>query len=197
MKIPATGDLGLVELRNRSPLVLQLLPTGTVFALRHDGTLINQVLPGPAEDGLLRLLVRWRDETGATGWARLVGPGLGFAVAGADAAVWRTDVGSGLRCTTVFHFDQRRAAWLWRVQLQNAGPVACSVDVLHAQDLGLADEGVVRNNEAYTSQYIDFLPVRDADLGWMIFARQNLAMAGGRHPWLARTSSNHSSKKLE
>jgi CRISPR-associated protein Csx3 len=185
MKIPAIADLGLVELRSRSPLVVQLLPSGAVFALRHGPTLLNQLLPGPAEDGLFRLLVRWHGEAGVAGWSRLVGPGLGFAIAGADTAVWESEVGAGLRCTTVFHLHRQHAAWVWRVRLHNAGAGTCSVDVLHAQDLGLADEGAVRNNEAYVSHYIDFLPVRDADLGWVILARQNQSMAGGRHPWLA------------
>ena len=117
MIIPATADLGLLELRNRSPLVVQLLPSGALFALRHGETLINQLLPGPAEDGLFRLLVRWRDENGGAGWARLVGPGLGFTIAGAKTAVWETDVGAGLRCTTVLHLHPRHAAWVWRVRV--------------------------------------------------------------------------------
>jgi CRISPR-associated protein Csx3 len=185
MIIPATADLGLLELRNRSPLVVQLLPSGALFALRHGETLINQLLPGPAEDGLFRLLVRWRDENGGAGWSRLVGPGLGFTIAGAKTAVWETDVGAGLRCSTVFHLHPRHAAWVWRVRVHNTGAVPRRVDVLHAQDLGLADEKTVRNNEAYTSQYIDLLPVEDGPLGWTILARQNRPMADGRHPWLA------------
>lgn len=184
MKIPATADLGLVELRNRSPLVVQLLPTGAVFALRHGPTLLNQVLPGPAEDGLFRLLVRWHDKTGVAGWSRLVGPGLGFAIAGKETAVWKTEVGPGLRCSTVFRLHPQHAAWAWQVCLHNAGAVSCSADVLHAQDLGLADEGAVRNNEAYASHYIDLLPVPDETFGWTILARQNQSMAGGHHPWL-------------
>ncbi len=54
-----------------------------------------------------------------------------------------------------------------------------------AQDLGLADEAAVRNNEAFNSQYIDLLPVEDERLGWVVLARQNQPAHGGTHPWLA------------
>ena len=49
---------GLIGLESASGLRAQFLPTGALFALRHREILINQLLPGPAEDGLFRLLVR-------------------------------------------------------------------------------------------------------------------------------------------
>ncbi|MFI5335331.1 MAG: GH36-type glycosyl hydrolase domain-containing protein [Opitutales bacterium] len=185
MKIPALADLELVELRNASPLRVQLLPNGTLFALRHETTLLNQLLPDPAEDGLFRLLLRRHDATGGIAGAYpLTGPGLGFAHTEA-AASWTAPAGIGLHCTTVLQLHPQQTAWLWRVRVQNTGAQPRRVDVLHAQDLGLADEGAVRNNEAYTSQYIDLLPQRDEALGWTILARQNQAAAGGHYPWLA------------
>ncbi|MDD2763527.1 MAG: hypothetical protein PHE83_06075 [Opitutaceae bacterium] len=185
MKIPATADLGLMELRNRSPLTVQLLPSGALFALRHGPTLLNQFLPGPAEDGLFRLLLRWHDAAGVAGWRPLIGPGLAFTTNGTDAAAWTSDTAAGLHCTAVLQLHPQHAAWAWRVRVHNTGSVARRIDVLQAQDLGLADEGTVRNNEAYNSHYLDLLPVRDDALGWTILARQNQAAAGGRHPWLA------------
>ena len=185
MRIPATADLGLVELRNRSPLVVQLLPSGAVFALRHGSTLLNQMLPGPAENGLFRLLLRWQGAAGLAGWCPLVGPGLAFAHNGADSAIWTSVADSGLHCTTRLQLHPRLAAWVWRVRVRNAGTIPRRIDALLAQDLGLADEGAVRNNEAYISHYIDFLPIDAAALGWTILARQNQSMAGGCHPWLA------------
>ena len=53
----------------------------------------------------------------------------------------------------------------------------------------LADEGAVRNNEAYTSQYLDLNPQHDDLLGWTILARQNQAQAHGRFPWLPLAAS--------
>ena len=185
LKIPAATDFGLMELPSTGGLRAQLLPTGALFALRHEGTLINQYLPGPAEDGLFRLLLRWRTPTGQSGWAPLVGPTVSFERSTPTSATWTTVIADGLTCTTTLQMHPSFSAWAWRVNVRNTSGTAFSIDVLHAQDLGLADEGAVRNNEAYTSQYLDLLPVRDEALGWVIFARQNQAMAGGRYPWLA------------
>lgn len=185
LKIPAASDFGLLELRTSGELRALLLPTGALFALRHRGTQLNQLLPGPAEDGLFRLLLRWSSTDGASGWAPLAGPTVNFAQAGPAAAGWTTLTAGGLECSTVLQLHPQHPAWAWRVRVRNTAATTRRVDVLHAQDLGLADEGAVRNNEAYTSQYLDLLPVHDAALGWVILARQNQAMTGGHHPWLA------------
>jgi 1,2-beta-oligoglucan phosphorylase len=181
----------LIRLQSRSGMRAEFLPTGVLFALRHGSTLINQLLPGPAENGLFRLLVRWsaRGNAGGAGadrgWAPLVGPGLAFARAGRHAVTWATAADGRLVATTTFELHPQLAGWTWRVHLRNVSRSALDVNVFHAQDLGLADEAAVRNNEAYVSHYLDLLPVADPTLGWMILARQNEAMTGGRHPWLA------------
>ncbi|SDS40265.1 hypothetical protein [Opitutus sp. GAS368] len=185
-RLRTAADFAIVELAAASGLRARLLPTGVLHALRHRETLLNQLLPGPAEDGLFRLLVRWTDANGhPAGWAPLAGPGPGFSTDG-RIATWRhSPAGSTLGCTTSFGLHPAKSGWAWRIRLKNTGPVPQHVDLLHAQDLGLADEAAVRNNEAYVSQYLDLLPVTDARLGHVILARQNQPMAGGRHPWLA------------
>jgi 1,2-beta-oligoglucan phosphorylase len=186
LRLSAVADFQLHELTGANGLRAQLLPGGAFFALRQQETMINQLLPGPAEDGLFRLLVRWTDSHGApTGWAPLTGPGLTFSCDD-RAATWRTaPAGHTLTCTTTLALHPVKPGWAWRIRLRNTGTVIQRFDLLHAQDIGLADEGAVRNNEAYVSQYIDLLPVADAQFGPVILARQNQAMAGGRRPWLA------------
>ena len=185
LRLSAAADFQLLELASASGLRAQLLPTGALFALRHRETLINQLLPGPAEDGLFRLLVRWHDAPGIPGgWAPLAGPGLDFGTSG-RSATWRTGAAASLECTTMLTLHSEKPAWAWRVLIRNTGSGARQIDVLHAQDLGLADESAVRNNEAYVSQYLDLLPVTDSRFGHVILARQNQSMTGGRRPWLA------------
>jgi len=192
-RLRAAADFQLQELTAASGLRAQLLPSGALFALRHRETLINQLLPGPAEDGLFRLLVRWLDASGRPlGWAPVVGPQLEF-VADGNGATWRTSAAGGsLEIITTLALHPNHAGWAWRIKVRNAGTQAHRVDVLQAQDLGLADEAAVRNNEAYVSQYIDLLPLADSQLGAVILARQNQAMAGGRRPWLAMACANGS-----
>ena len=92
---------GLVELGSGSGLRAQFLPTGALFALRHRQTLINQLLPGPAEDGLFRLLVRWwtrgtGERRPSDGWAAVAGPGLSFGRVGPRAVTWAAEMAGTL-----------------------------------------------------------------------------------------------------
>jgi len=184
-RLRAAADFQLRELTSSGGLRAQFLPSGAPFALRHRETLINQLLPGPAEDGLFRLFLRVRGADGGIGGCvSLVGAGLPFAHDD-SAATWTAAPLAGLAAVTTFALHPRLAAWAWRVRVTNTGAAPRRFDVLHAQDLGLSDEGVVRNNEAYVSQYIDLLPATDPRLGSVILARQNQPAAGGRHPWLA------------
>jgi CRISPR-associated protein Csx3 len=193
VSIADRGRFGLVDVSSRSGLQAQFLPTGVLFALHQRQTLINQLLPGPAEEGSFRLLARWVAEpTGqgnavapARGWLPIVGPGLAFGRAGERAVSWTASRAGMLEITTTFSLHSRRSLWAWRVHVRNVSATMLRVDLLHAQDLGLADEAAVRNNEAYVSQYLDLLPVAHSTLGWVVLARQNQATSRGRHPWLA------------
>lgn len=189
IEVAAAAGFGLVALRGESPLVMQVLPNGAVFAVRHEALLINQLLPGPAEEGLFRLLLRWAGppasgEEPSAGWAPLVGPGLACEQLSAISARWRSEPRAGLRAETTLEVHATLPAWCWRIRLHNGVAQPLVVDALHAQDLGLADAAAVRNNEAYVSQYLDLLPIADVRLGWTIFARQNQPASHGRHPWL-------------
>lgn len=191
LRVAAAPDFGIIELRGGSPLVAQLLPSGAVYAFRHGPTLINQLLPGPAEDGLFRLLLRWFDGDGRIGGGiSVAGAGASFAGRGKATAGWRLAPAPDLVCETELELHPALPAWRWRVRLCNESASSLSFDVLQAQDLGLGDETMVRNNEAYVSQYIDLLPVHDESLGWAVLARQNQPMADGKHPWLALACVN-------
>ncbi|HVU36221.1 MAG TPA: hypothetical protein VHE61_22475 [Opitutaceae bacterium] len=194
----AQGGFGLHTLRTASPLTFDLLPTGAVYAIRHGATLINQVLPGPAEDGLFRLWLReftaadlaanvsadQRQTPGSRPLHSLVGAGLPFAVTPSSAR-WTAARTDGLRVETILELHPQLPAWRWRIEIHNGTTAPRHFDAVHAQDLGLADEAAVRNNEAYTSQYLDFLPVTEPGRGWMLLVRQNQPMQEGCHPWIA------------
>ena len=190
-RVPTTSSLkseatfGLTELRSSSGLLIQVTPSGAIYAIRNGTTLINQFIPGPAEDGFFRLILRWHTPGGASGWAPIVGPAVTHRSLSSSSLQWETNLGPGISCRSTLAIDPTQSAWSWRTILSNLSGGAVEVDVLIAQDLGLADEAAVRNNEAFTSQYIDLLPVRDERWGWVVLARQNQTAEGGAHPWLA------------
>ncbi|HMD60294.1 MAG TPA: hypothetical protein VKG78_02625, partial [Opitutaceae bacterium] len=179
------SDFGVTSLASRSGLTAQVTACGALFAIRHGATLINQVLPGPAEDGLFRLILRWRAADGATGWAPLVGSSVAHRRRGPLSIEWNHAPFPGLRTRVTLAVHPDEPAWAWKVHLISAAEAGLGIDLLLAQDLGMADEFAVRGSEAFTSQYIDLLPLEDPQLGWTILARQNQAAAGNRHPWLA------------
>ncbi len=80
-----------------------------------------------------------------------------------------------------FHVSLRLAqsapAWFWHVALENVGDAPLTVDLIHAQDLALADYGAVRQNEYYVSQYLDHTPLAHPERGAVLAVRQNLRSA--------------------
>jgi cellobiose phosphorylase len=184
LRLGTQADFAPTRLRSASGLEARITNSGGVFSLRHGPTLINQVLPGPAEDGLSRVLLRWRE--GRTRcWASVAGSGVGHRQLGPRAMEWSSSPRAGWSCRATLALHPKIAAWAWQVSVRNTSRARATLDVSLAQDLGLGNPSAVRNSEAFSSQYIDLLPVNDPEFGWTILARQNLQMEGGLHPWLA------------
>lgn len=74
--------------------------------------------------------------------------------------------------------------WFWDVKLHGQHN---HVDVVYGQDVGLADPGAVRSNEAYLSQYIDHTVFEDATKGYVVCSRQNQPQ-GGAFPYMQQGS---------
>ncbi len=172
---------GAVELRSASGLAVQLNRNGSIRRIDHRDVLLNMYLGNELEGGPANVYLR-RHDGGAIVSAALLGPcspgtiqldGGGFTVAGE----W-----NGLRFTLVLVLADAAPAWFWHVRVENAGAATATVDLVYAQDLALAHYGLVRMNEYYVSQYVDYTPLAHADRGVVLAVRQNLAM-GDRHPW--------------
>ena len=88
----------------------------------------------------------------------------------------------GIRFTASLRLAASAAAWFWPVALENVGHDAASMDLIYAQDVALAHDGLVRLNEYYISQYVDHTLLAHPTRGAVLAVRQNLPMAG-RHPW--------------
>lgn len=172
----------LRELHNPSGLRLQFADDGGLFAIRHGRTLINQALPLLAGDGLMRLACRVRGKRAD----RRVIPLVNSAVPSAGAAntfIWRGEAGELSHEVSVL-LHPEKSWWVWRVRLENRGMEPVRADVIYGQDLGLADEAAVRNNEAYVSQYIDHRPAAHPVLGTVLLSRQNQRQSNGAFPWI-------------
>jgi len=164
-------------------LSISVLPNGCIHSIECHGIQINQVLASPVAGGIHRIYLRLFRDDGAIA-VEIVGPGAAsvLSVAG-DRFVWSgTWQGISYRC--VCHLSDLGHGWIFHIELTNSSGEQCRCDAVLVQDLGLATAGQVRNNELFTSQYLDHsVTVRD-DIGAVVMTRQNLPQPRGTHPWL-------------
>jgi cellobiose phosphorylase len=161
---------------------------GSVRRIDHADVLVNLFPGSEIEGGPANLYLR-RHAAGIA-WTPLLGPRSPARIR-FDATGFRASgEWEGIRFRVALVLASAAAAWFWHVELENAGAERVMLDLICAQDLGLAHYGHVRLNEYYASQYIDYTPLAHAGRGVALAARQNLAM-GGRHPWLLVGSLGH------
>jgi cellobiose phosphorylase len=174
-----------LELTNDSGIRLQLSPAGNLQAIRHETTLINQVIPLAVEDSLQRLALRVKGPSKKV--IPLTGPTANTTrrQIAANAVTWQ-GVAQQLEHAVSLILHPSLPVWFWRVHVRNGGEEMANFDVIYGQDLGLAHVNAVTNNEAYVCQYIDHLPVDTKALGPVILSRQNQAQSGNRFPWIAQ-----------
>ena len=182
---PRDGDLGCLNVSNRTGLMASVLPNGSIFSIEHQSErgsiMLNQVPGSPIHGGIARLYARPSGDEARI--IEIVGPSAKFRFGAAqDRFVWDGET-DGLKHRATLWLAPDSNIWLWHVEVANKGKASLTCDVLLIQDLGLGDRGFIQNNEAYVSQYIDHHVAQDPDLGPVIMSRQNLAQ-GGRYPWV-------------
>jgi 1,2-beta-oligoglucan phosphorylase len=174
----------------RAPFPFRLeSPSGLTFALNANGSLhriefgalLVNLFPGSElEGGPANLYLRRRGPPHAV--TGLLGPEspacFTIDATGLDA----TGEWQGLRFAASLRLAAAAPAWFWHVTIENTGQDAEAVDVVYAQDVGLAPDAAVRVNEYYVSHYVDLSGWQHPRMGWVLAARQNHA-AAGRFPW--------------
>ncbi|MEX1172930.1 MAG: cellobiose phosphorylase [Chloroflexota bacterium] len=174
----------VVTLAGGDGLSIELLANGAIRAIRHGDILVNQVLGSPLDGGLGNLYVR-RHDADSVAWFPVLGPGsAGRFRAAANGAAWDGSV-DGLTYVCTLRLAPDEATWFWTLQLGNETSETVTLDVVAAQDLGLAVEATVRTSERYTSQYLDHTILDDPTQGFLVCSRQGLPQ-DGRYPWLAQ-----------
>ena len=87
-------------------------------------------------------------------------------------------------CVTVtVSLADERDTIFFSVCVGNLSGQPLSYDLVYGQDIALADEGAVKSNEAYCSQYIDHQIFNTDDYGYVVCSRQNLPQSVG-NPWV-------------
>ncbi len=166
-------------------LLIKALPNGCIFSIERGNILINQILASPLAGGIQRIYLRIFDKATVLS-TEIVGPGaMSEFWAAADRFLW-TGSWRGLSYSCRCWLPNNADAWMFQVKIENRTGKTVNCDAVLVQDIGLATRAHVRNNERYTSQYLDHFSVLHAEFGHLVMTRQNLPQEEGNYPWLVQ-----------
>ncbi|MDR7333583.1 GH36-type glycosyl hydrolase domain-containing protein [Roseateles asaccharophilus] len=171
-------------IRNQAGLEAELLSHGALRRLQLASGLLLNLFPGnELEGGPANIWLRRRDAGGDWRAVPLLGPLSPLSVHMAEGAFEMRGVWDGLALRLQLRLAEDQPTLFWHLQAINDSGAACDIAPVLVHDIGLADYGAVRTNEFYVSHYIDLQPLRHAQHGVLLAARQNQAQKG-QHPWL-------------
>lgn len=185
--LKSVKDIEKVSFENSKGLKAEFLKNnGALFALTYaEGDLMLNLSQGHVLEGNVQNIYLRVFEGENIAFKPLTGPASGSSVSYNDKCIeWKGEF-KGVCYVLTFNLSDSENAWFWTVELEGDG-VEC--DVVYFQDKGIAAKGAVRNNEFYTSHYIDNY-VFDTDNGYVIAARQNQQQGTG-FPYLVEGSFN-------
>ncbi len=167
-------------LTNTAGLRVTLNANASVSRIDHADVMLNLFRGNAMEGGECNLYLRRLG--GAPATTALLGPRSPSRMEAGDDGFALRGHWQGLDYRVVLRLAADSASWFWHVSIRNRSADTLSVDLIHSQDLGLADYNFIRTSEYFASQYLDHTPLFDPRHGRVIATRQNLGM-GGRHPW--------------
>jgi cellobiose phosphorylase len=179
---PQTPSPAVFPFRLESPsgLSIEVNANGSIRRMDHRDILLNLFLGTEIEGGLANLYLR---RLGTVVEATpLFGPQSPAAIHVDQRGMTAHGEWKGIRFSVSLCLAKSAPAWFWHVALENTISSEETLDLIHTQDLGLAQYWAVRINEFYTSHYIDHTVLSHKERGLVLASRQNLPM-GGRNPW--------------
>ncbi len=170
------------HLHSAAGLRVQLLGNGAIRRFDAGDLLLNLFLGNEVEGAPANLWLRRHGADGPLLATPLLGPQSPLRLQPGENSYLAVGEWQGLRLQLELRLAAGAKAWFWHLQVDNGGRAAVRIDLLMLQDIALAKYGSVRLNEHYVSHYLDLSPLEHTQLGWLLAARQNLAV-DGRHPW--------------
>ncbi|RYD23516.1 MAG: hypothetical protein EOP88_03860 [Verrucomicrobiaceae bacterium] len=160
-----------------SGLSAELNANGSVRRMDCGDVMLNVFLGNEAEGGTTNLFLR--DDGRST---PLLGPGSQSSYQVGERGLVAIGSVGDVNYKVRLVLAESATAWFWHVELENTGGKTVMRDLIHTQDIAIANYGATRLNEFYVSQYVDHSPVDHPEKGVAVASRQNQAM-GGRYPW--------------
>jgi cellobiose phosphorylase len=155
-------------------LVFTFLNSGDLRDIQFEGLMINQVMANPIDGSMNNLFLRVRRD-GQWAYAPLLGVHSRSRFGASGNGAWWAGEAFGIAYRVTFTVMPGHV-WFWEVSLSGNEAEA---DIIYGQDIGLADMGAVRTNEAYMSQYIGHTAFTTEDGRIAVCSRQNQPMSTG------------------
>ena len=168
-------------LASTAGLRIELLANGSVRRMQCQGVTLNLFVGNEVEAGPANLWLRCHGAGGVEA-VPLLGPLAPLLPQPGKTGYDARGEWHGLRLRLQLRLAASTPSWFWHVQVKNLTAQAQTFDLVQVQDIGLSPYGAIRLNEHYVSHYLDLTPLEHTRHGWVLAARQNLAV-DGRHPW--------------
>lgn len=164
-------DFGVIEYANAAGLKVGFYPNGGTQLIRLNDIMINQLEGHPLLGGMDRVDLRLHKAGGIQAFP--MSGTSAYCTFHENGPRWSRVVG-GIEASVELVLHPERPI-LYRVcNAKNTGNEAVSIDWMAGQDIGLADPGALKNNEAYVSQYLDHKISAHPIAGKAVLSRNNL-----------------------
>lgn len=158
------------------------LESGDIYQATAGETMINQLISNPVDGSLNNIYLRIYHEDQINAYPLLGVKSESTVTFYKDHICWEGKVEEISYEITFYLTDE--GIWFWDIDVKGSDQ---KIDIIYAQDIGLAGEGALRNNEAYISQYVDYKVFETEEVGYVVCARQNQPQSVG-HPYLQQGS---------
>ncbi|MNH93602.1 hypothetical protein D3C73_462060 [compost metagenome] len=169
-------------------LEFTFMNSGDIRKITYNRMMINQMISNPIDGSMNNIYLRiYRDSS--LSFVPLLGIHSSSRISRTDNQIaWKGSAGD-LEYEVIFTLTSQ-LIWFWDVRVHGHG---ADIDLVYGQDVGIADQGAVRSNEAYLSQYIDHSVFNDPVKGWIVCSRQNMPQQG-QFPYLQQGSLTHAAE---
>jgi cellobiose phosphorylase len=149
------------------------LNSGDLCEATYKSIMINQLIANPIDGALNNLYLRIHKSSEIKAYP-LLGVQSESSVSFSNSQVFWEGTVEQVRYQVTFSLTEQ-GIWFWDVMVDGRD---VEIDIIYGQDLGLADKGAVRTNEAFVSQYIDHKVFDDEYKGFVVCSRQNQPQRG-------------------
>ena len=177
------GSLIAHTLGDKDSLHFRFFKGGHLHSIRHGNDLMANLRYGCPLAGSMHHVALELTEPDGPRVITLIGPGseASFSITD-DSAIW-IHADEQMEIKVIISLKSDGNGWDTEITVKNHCKTPIAWRVLHGLDIGLTSPAAARNNESYTSQYIDHHPLDHPKFGKVIASRQNLKV-NGKNPYL-------------